>query len=62
MYEMIGLPPVDEGAVQVTDAVWFPADDKEIAGAPGVVAGVAGADGLDGEEVPYAFVAVTTNV
>jgi hypothetical protein len=54
---------LDAGAVQDT-ADWALALDVAVTavGAPGAVAGMAAADGLDAGLVPAALVAVTVNV
>ena len=56
-------PPVVDGAVHDTDEE---ASASEVAvtavGAPGTVAGVAGAEGVDAGPVPTELVAVTVNV
>jgi hypothetical protein len=58
----MGLPPVDEGAVNATVACVLPAVAAPIVGAPGVVARVTLLDGADAGLVPRAFLAVTVNV
>jgi len=61
VYPVIGLPPVDDGAVHVR-ATWpLPAVGVRPAGAPGAVAGVADT-GDDAGPVPAAFVAVTVKL
>tara|TARA_B100001971_G_C17654233_1_gene269523 strand:- start:263 stop:439 length:177 start_codon:yes stop_codon:yes gene_type:complete len=56
------LPPLDDGALQVTDAWVLPAVALTPVGAPGVVAGVTALDALDEALVPLSLVAVTVNV
>ena len=63
VYVVIGEPPSDEGAVNVTFADVDPAAaTAPMVGAPGTVTGVTGADGADAAEVPVPFVAVAVNV
>ena len=60
VYWVIGLPPLDDGAVNVTVACVFPDVAVPIVGAPGTVA-AAGVTLLDSNEaapVPTALVAV----
>ena len=64
---MIAAPPVDAGAVHVTEILppWPAAEDADAiteAGALGAVAGIAASDATDGELVPPELVAVTVNV
>jgi hypothetical protein len=59
----MGAPPFETGAVQDTTDCWLPLDVAATAvGAPGVVAGVAVADGVEAALGPSPFVAVTVNV
>ena len=53
---------MDAGAVQVTTADWFPGIAVTAVGAPGVVEGVAAAEGVEELPVPEALVAVTVKV
>ena len=64
VYKVIGDPPSDDGAVNVTVAVGGPVEDTApMPGWPGTVAGVTDADATDAAEVPGAvFVAVAVNV
>ena len=54
---MIGLPPVDAGAVKLTAAEAFPGVALTAVGAPGTVRGVTGLDGSDAMLLPAALVA-----
>src|SRR5262245_1269934 len=58
----MALPPLDDGAVQVTAACPLPATALTPVGAPGGRAGTPGLDPADAVPVPTAFVAVTVNV
>ena len=59
----MGAPPLLAGAVQdTTDWVLAYEVADTAVGAPGIVAGVAGADGLEAALVPAALVAVTVKV
>ena len=60
---MIGVPPVAPGAVHDTTD-WVLALDVAVTlvGAPGTVAGVAGAEAAEALPVPAELVAVTVNV
>jgi hypothetical protein len=65
MYEVIGLPPFELGAVKLTVACAFPATAVTPVGAPGTVGagvGVTILDGADARPVPIALVAFTVNV
>jgi len=64
VYWVIGLPPLDDGAVNVTVACVFPAVAVPIVGGPGTVAavGVTLLDADDAGPVPTALVAVTVKV
>jgi hypothetical protein len=64
VYEVIGEPPLDAGAAQVTVACPLPGVALTPVGAPGTVAtvGVTAAEGLLGGESPSALVATTVNV
>ena len=59
----MAAPPLTTGAVQETTD-WVLAFEVAVTpvGAPGTVAGVAGADAVDAELVPAELVAVTVNV
>ena len=61
---MSALPPLLDGAVQLTVACPFPGVALTFVGTPGTVgaAGVTAVDGLDSGPVPTAFVALTVNV
>jgi hypothetical protein len=63
LYEVIGEPPLDDGAVKATVAVVDPvAVTAPIVGAPGGLNVVTEAEALDQREVPPEFVAVTRKV
>ena len=65
VYEVIGLPPFEAGAVQETEAEALPAVAVTAVGAPGTVAGATGVTLLDGAEaalLPTALVATTVKV
>ena len=63
VYSVIGDPPSDAGAVQVTVAeVTLATTALVMIGAPGADAGVTEFDVDDGGDVPIALVAVTVNV
>jgi len=62
VYDVIVLPPLETGAVQLTVAAAFPAVAVTPVGAPGTVAGTTRFDGADAALVPAALVAVTVNV
>ena len=59
---MIGLPPVDAGAVKLTCAEAFPGVALTAVGAPGTVRGVTALDALDATLLPAALVARTVKV
>jgi hypothetical protein len=61
-YDVIGLPPFEDGPVHDTVAAPSLATAETPDGAPGTVAGVTTADGVDAGPVPIAFAAVTVNV
>jgi hypothetical protein len=63
VYPVMGVPPVDAGAVHDTgaEAFWPPVAVTPV-GADGGPAGVAAAEGVEAALVPAAFVAVTVNV
>jgi hypothetical protein len=64
VYCVIGLPPSEVGALQLT-VVWvwaLPAMAVTLVGGPGGPRGVAVLDGADGSLVPMALVAITVNV
>ena len=63
VYPVMVAPPLDAGAVQETteEALAYEVAPTEV-GAPGVVAGVAGAEAADAGLVPAELVAVTVNV
>jgi len=60
---VMAAPPFEAGAVHDTTD-WVLANEVAVTdvGAPGRVAGVAGAEGDEGELVPARLVAVTVNV
>ena len=58
-YSVMGLPPVDDGASQLTAACPLVATAVTFKGASGTVKGVTVPDAEDGEPVPVAFSAVT---
>jgi hypothetical protein len=62
VYLVIELPPLFDGAVQLTVADWFPAVAVTPVGAPGKFVGVTLFDGDEAALVPLALVAVTANV
>ena len=63
VYEVIVPPPLSLGAVQLTVALPFPAVAVTPVGAPGAtVCGVIVAEGSDGLESPFAFVATALKV
>jgi hypothetical protein len=63
VYEAIGVPPSDAGAVKLMVALASPATADTLVGAPGGVgAGVTGLEGPEAGLVPTALVAVTVNV
>ena len=59
---MIGEPPVEAGAVQVTVAWALPRRAATLVGAPGTVAGVTAALAALAGPVPTALVAATLKV
>ena len=62
VYEVIGKPPFEAGAVNATPACVLPATARVIVGAPGSVAGVTLFEGAEASPVPTALVAVTVKV
>lgn len=62
VYEVIALPPLDPGAVQLTSEEVLPTDPLTPVGAPGTVRGVTDVDASDAAEAPIAFVALAVNV
>jgi hypothetical protein len=62
VYDVIGLPPLEAGAVHDTVACPAPAVAVTPVGAPGAAAGVTALDAADAGPVPAEFVAVTVNV
>jgi hypothetical protein len=63
VYFVIGVPPLDAGAVNATVAVVFPVTvTAPMPGFPGVVNVVTEGDWSEASEVPTPFVAVTVNV
>ena len=63
-YPVIGLPPLETGAVKLTVACVLPGTALTPVGAAGTVGavGVTATEGADGKLVPIAVVAVTVNV
>ena len=59
-YPVIGVPPLDAGAVKDTVAVSSPTVAIRDVGAPGTVAALTAIDAVDVSEMPIALVAVTT--
>lgn len=59
---MIAFPPLEVGAVKLTEACPFPAATVPIVGAPGTVAGVTLLEADDAGPVPAILVAVTVKV
>ena len=62
LYEVMALPPSDEGAVQETVACELPAVAETVVGAPGIVIGVTELDGVEAALEPTALVATTVKV
>ena len=62
LYPVIDEPPVDAGALQLTEASALPAVAVTLMGAPGTVAGVTVFDKLDDAPVPTLLVAATSNM
>jgi hypothetical protein len=62
VYPVIADPPVDPGAVNVTEACAFPEVAVPTVGAPGTVAAVTEFEVEEDALVPSAFVAVTVKV
>ena len=62
VYLVIALPPLLDGAVQLTVAEPLPAVAVTAVGAPGRRFGVTLLDGDEAGPVPFALVAVTVNV
>ena len=63
VYPEMAAPPVETGAVQDTTDWALPLEDAVTpVGAPGTVAGMAGAEAADAGPVPAELVAVTVNV
>jgi hypothetical protein len=59
---LIGDPPVDNGALHVTEACVLLDVAKTLVGVPGTVAGVTELDVLDDAPVPIVLIVVTMNV
>ena len=59
---MIALPPLDDDAVQLTDAWLLPATALDSVGALGAVAGVTALEADDAGPAPAALVATTLKV
>ena len=62
VYEVIALPPLDPGAVQLTCEEALPVVPETLVGDPGGPAGVTLDEAVETFEVPYEFVAVAVNV
>ena len=63
VYNVIGLPPLDTGAVKLTVACAFPATADTAVGDPGnMTTGVTLLEAAEGTLVPLAFVAFTVKV
>lgn len=62
VYPVIAEPPVDAGAVQVSDTCESPVVPVRAVGAPGTVRGVIADEADDAEPGPAAFVATTVKV
>jgi hypothetical protein len=62
VYPLIAVPPVFDGAVQLTVADVLPLVTEPIAGAPGTPTGVTLAEALENAPVPTTFMAATVNV
>jgi hypothetical protein len=62
VYDVIGSPPSEDGAVNETVAWASPAVAVAAVGALGTVAGTTGFEGTEGDPVPTLFVAVTVKV
>ena len=62
VYPVMGEPPVDVGAVQVTVAVPLPAVAATADGAPGTVIGITELDAPEAGPVPTALMAATEKV
>lgn len=59
-YPVMGAPPVEDGAAQLTATCWTPAVTATDRGTDGTVAGVPGTRGAEAGEVPKAFTATTS--
>jgi hypothetical protein len=61
---VIGEPPLEDGAVQLTAAELAPFDIVALifVGAPGTAIGITALEALEAGPVPIAFVAVTVKV
>jgi hypothetical protein len=62
VYDAIGAPPSEAGAVKLTVSDRSPRAAETAVGAPGWVAGVTGADGAESGPGPTALMAATANV
>jgi hypothetical protein len=62
LYDVIAAPPLDAGAVQLTDACPLPAVAVTFVGAPGGAAGVTLLEAVEAGPFPAELVAVTVNV
>jgi hypothetical protein len=59
---VIGLPPVELGALQFKTTVWFNEVAESDCGTEGTDNGVTALDAVDAGPVPAAFMALTLNV
>jgi hypothetical protein len=62
VYDVIGVPPLERGGVNVTVACALPAEATTFVGIPGNAAGVTGFEGADAGPAPKALAAVTVKV
>jgi hypothetical protein len=61
-YEVIGLPPSEEGGLKVTVAILSPGTTDVMLGIPGTVAGVTGLEAADAAPWPIELIAFTVKV
>ena len=59
---MIAAPPLEAGALHVSDTCVFPGVPATLVGAPGTVAGVTEPEAVEKFPVPPALTAATRNV